>query len=82
MVIWVIYISARGANGVGPNDIMLLKLPYAVHLTDTTNVVCLPDGQEFFQAGDICSTIGWGISETGQSKLQCFLERVVTLMLW
>ena len=55
--------------GIGPNDIALVKLPYALHLTETVNAVCLSDDLSLFQEGDVCTTVGWGISETGYSKL-------------
>ncbi len=46
-------------------DVALMKLPYAIQLSDNVNTICLPDSNTNIQVGDQCTATGWGLDQTG-----------------
>ena len=47
-------------------DIALVKLAEPVKLGTQVNVACLPDEKDYFPAGTVCITAGWGHTTEGK----------------
>ena len=55
-------------QGVAPYDIMLIKLPAPVSMTDAVHASCLPDETDNFPSGTTCVVSGWGANQWNGSK--------------
>ena len=47
-------------DGIGPYDLLLLKLPYELTLDENVNVACLPESTDTVEAGTRCVVSGFG----------------------
>ena len=57
------------------NNICLLELEHAVRVGDNVGPIALPDAQEDYEPGTMCTVAGWGISTIG-GGLSDILQKV------
>jgi secreted trypsin-like serine protease len=76
-----IYVHEKYVSAVYGNDIAILHLAYAVDLSDTVNVVCLPPGQNFnVMTYQPVVITGFGLTTEG-GKLPYTLQQAVIQIL-
>ncbi|XP_051006329.1 enteropeptidase [Acomys russatus] len=62
------------------NDIAMMHLEFKVNYTDYIQPICLPEDNEIFIPGRICSIAGWGYTEIQGSTVDVLKEADVPLI--
>ncbi|CAO2632210.1 Tmprss15 [Lemmus lemmus] len=62
------------------NDIVMMHLEFKVNYTDYIQPICLPEENQIFSPGRICSIAGWGAPEFGGSTVNVQQEADVPLV--
>lgn len=62
------------------NDIAMMHLEFKVNYTDYIQPICLPEENQIFSPGRICSIAGWGATEIGGSTVNVQQEADVPLV--
>ncbi|XP_050004892.1 enteropeptidase isoform X1 [Alexandromys fortis] len=62
------------------SDIVMLHLEFKVNYTDHIQPICLPEENQIFSPGRICSIAGWGATENGGSTVNVQQEADVPLV--
>ncbi|KAH0517716.1 Enteropeptidase [Microtus ochrogaster] len=62
------------------NDIVMMHLEFKVNYTDYIQPICLPEENQIFSPGRICSIAGWGATENGGSTVNVQQEADVPLV--